>query len=62
MIILFIILFNVKKNNKNIIQVFWMKRTIKQLILSGGGVKGIAYIGAFKYIDELRQKRILEEK
>ena len=39
-----------------------MKRTIKQLILSGGGVKGIAYIGAFKYIDELKQRRLLEEK
>lgn len=38
-----------------------MKKTINRLILSGGGVKGIAYIGAFKYIDELRKMRSLEE-
>lgn len=38
-----------------------MKQIINRLILSGGGVKGIAYIGAFKYIDELKSKRLLEE-
>lgn len=33
-----------------------MKNLIKTLILSGGGVKGIAYIGVIKYLDELKQK------
>ena len=33
-----------------------MKKIINTLILSGGGVKGIAYIGALKYLDELKTK------
>lgn len=33
-----------------------MKRKIERLILSGGGMKGISYIGVFKYIDELKKK------
>lgn len=42
-----------------------MKKIINTLILSGGGVKGIAYIGALKYLDELKTKEeydiIIEE-
>lgn len=34
-----------------------MKKTINTLVLSGGGVKGISYIGALKYLDELKLKR-----
>jgi NTE family protein len=32
-----------------------MKKIINTLILSGGGVKGISYIGALKYLDELKK-------
>ena len=32
-----------------------MKSVIKTLILSGGGVKGIAYIGVIKRLNELKQ-------
>ena len=37
-----------------------MKKIINTLILSGGGVKGIAYIGALKYLDELKTKEDLK--
>jgi len=33
-----------------------MKKIVNTLILSGGGVKGISYIGALKYLDELKTK------
>lgn len=33
-----------------------MKNVIKKLILSGGGAKGVAYIGVIKYIEELKRK------
>ena len=35
-----------------------MKKIINTLIISGGGVKGISYIGVLKYLDELKLKRI----
>lgn len=34
-----------------------MKKEINTLIFSGGGVKGIAYIGVLKYLDEICIKR-----
>lgn len=34
-----------------------MKKRITTLILSGGGVKGISYIGALKYLDELKMMK-----
>lgn len=46
---MFIIIFF--KNNK-----LNMKNLIKTLILSGGGVKGIAYIGVIKHLDELKER------
>ena len=40
-----------------------MKRIINTLVISGGGVKGISYIGVLKYLDELKLKRTqLESK
>lgn len=30
-----------------------MKREINTLVFSGGGVKGIAYIGVLKYLEEI---------
>ena len=35
-----------------------MKKIVNTLILSGGGVKGISYIGALKYLDELKTKEL----
>ena len=32
-----------------------MKKVINTLVMSGGGLKGIAYIGVFKFLDELKQ-------
>ena len=38
------------------------KSKIDTLVCSGGGAKGIAYIGVIKYLDELKEKRLNEEK
>ena len=35
---------------------------IDTLVCSGGGTKGIAYVGIIKYLDELKKNRELEEK
>lgn len=35
-----------------------MKKKVECIILSGGGMKGISYIGVFKYIDELKKKNL----
>ena len=32
-----------------------MKDSVDTLVVSGGGVKGIAFIGAFKYLEELKE-------
>jgi NTE family protein len=32
-------------------------KTIHTLVLSGGGMKGIAYAGVFKYIEEIQEKK-----
>jgi NTE family protein len=39
-----------------------MKKEINTLIFSGGGVKGIAYIGVLKYLDEICKKRYIVEQ
>jgi NTE family protein len=39
-----------------------MKKEINTLIFSGGGVKGIAYIGVLKYLDEICKKRSIVEQ
>jgi NTE family protein len=41
-----------------------MKREINTLVFSGGGVKGIAYIGVLKYLNELceRKKKDIDNK
>lgn len=37
-----------------------MVQRIETLILSGGGVRGIAYIGVFEFLEHLQQKRVDE--
>lgn len=39
----------------NKVRRFLMKRVINKLIFSGGGVKGVAYIGIVKYLEELKK-------
>lgn len=37
------------------------KKNIDTLVCSGGGTKGIAYIGVIKYLDRLKKLRLIEE-
>lgn len=40
----------------------YYKNKIDTLVCSGGGAKGIAYIGIIKYLDEIKTNRAIEEK
>ena len=37
------------------------KKNIDTLVCSGGGAKGIAYVGIIKYFDEIKTNRLIEE-
>jgi NTE family protein len=37
------------------------KKLINTLVCSGGGTKGVAYVGVIKYLDKLKKLRLIEE-